>query len=40
MISTPNDPKEPFDFHKAAIVLLTILTVIYTVRGILWLVTH
>lgn len=40
MITTPHDPKEPFDFYKAAVVGLTILTVIYTVRGILWLVTH
>ena len=40
MISTPNDPKEPFEFQKAVIALMAILTVIYTLRGILWLATH
>ena len=40
MITTPNDPKEPFDGHEALVVLLAIMTIGYTLRGILWLVTH
>lgn len=40
MISTPQDPKEPFNGHKVLVVLLTIMTIGYTLRGILWLVTH
>lgn len=40
MISTPHDPKEPFNAHKAFVVLLTIMTIGYTVRGLLWLATH
>lgn len=40
MISTPQDPKEPFDAHTALVVLLAIMTIGYTLRGILWLVTH
>lgn len=35
-----DDPKEPFNGHKALVVLLTIMTIGYTVRGILWLATH
>lgn len=40
MISMPQDPKEPFNGHNALVVLLTIMTIGYTVRGILWLATH
>ena len=40
MMSTTQDPKEPFNAHKAIMVLLTIMTIGYTLRGILWLVTH
>lgn len=40
MISTTQDPKEPFDAHTALVILLTIMTIGYTLRGILWLVTH
>lgn len=40
MISTPHDPKEPFNAHKALVVLLTIMTIGYSLRGVLWLATH
>ena len=40
MVSTPQDPKEPFNVEKAVFIGLTILTIIYSLRGILWLATH
>ncbi|QXV83723.1 hypothetical protein bas09_0078 [Changchunvirus paulsarasin] len=30
----------PFDFHKAMIIGLTILTVMYGIRGVLWFAMH
>lgn len=41
LLSTPADPKEPKpDFHTLMIVLLLILLAGYSLRGVLWLLTH
>lgn len=40
MISTPQDPKEPFDLHKATVIMMLIMTIGYSLRGLLWLAIH